>query len=398
MTLEVQLRRTLDTLAEAVREDVGRRIAGIVDELVAAAAADRRAAAEEAADRIRTELERASDEKLARLRADADETLARAKADGDAALTRAKADADERLARAAADAEEQLARARTAADEQLARATAAAERDADARAVAARTEGESHGREQGRREGLDEGRQAGWNEGWELGRQQGFVDGQREGEEKARTVRLAETARDRARWRRLFDALSALDGGQSLSQILNTLADCAARESARAGVFLVQGDALVRWRFTGGDAADVGPTAYPIDHAGLVARAIRSGQPARDTSQSPGATPTMIEFAPGRRLLSLPVVVGGRIVAAVYADKEIARSDAGAEPGDEDAQLAAEHWETMLGVLVRHASRCLEALTALRTAQASTGAKSATTLGRLDRLLNEAERSWQGEP
>jgi hypothetical protein len=66
-----------------------------------------------------------------------------------------------------------------------------------------------------------------------------------------------------------------------------------------------------------------------------------------------GAGPALPAFADGegaRHAIGLPVVVGGAVVAVLYADAEIGN---GAPAG----------WPDRLGAVTRHASRVLEALT-----------------------------------
>jgi hypothetical protein len=56
-----------------------------------------------------------------------------------------------------------------------------------------------------------------------------------------------------------------------------------------------------------------------------------------------------------------PVVVGGRVVAVVYADNRGA---------DGEAQPLRTGWLDVIEILARHAARCLEALTVQRTTAA----------------------------
>ena len=343
MTFEAQLRHTLDSLIDRLREEMTQQTSAAAEQLLASATAERTAAVEEAAARARAELEEQ--------------------------LRRERAEAEEQLARARAEAHEQAAQARAAADAQSVAALAAVEQQAEARVEAARREGESRGREMGRRQGLEDGRKAGWDEGWELGRQQGFVDGQRDGQERAGAALNSEAAsQERLRWQQLADSMRTIDAGGSLSEILDTLVDAAARRSARAGVFLVQHAALHKWRLIEGtDELESGQAVTPLDHAGLIERAVRGGAKVAAASEDPGATPALVDFVPGRRLLALPITVGGRPVAVLYADK-----DPEAPVGAGGGRDGIEGWELLLEVLTRHAARCLEALTAARTSQVLT--------------------------
>jgi hypothetical protein len=63
----------------------------------------------------------------------------------------------------------------------------------------------------------------------------------------------------------------------------------------------------------------------------------------------------------------MPVLVGGRVVAVVYAD------DATATPDD---QSVTGPWPEAIEVLARHAGRCLEALAAQKVAAAAPARKA----------------------
>jgi hypothetical protein len=65
-------------------------------------------------------------------------------------------------------------------------------------------------------------------------------------------------------------------------------------------------------------------------------------------------------------MLAIPVIVGGRVVAALYADQH-------------SAATSRFSWRAALEMMTRHAARCLEGITAIRTAQllTDTGARAA---------------------
>ena len=155
---------------------------------------------------------------------------------------------------------------------------------------------------------------------------------------------------------RLVDAIRNLDDARGLSEVLERLVQCSGHEVDRAAVLLVKGKRLSGWRLAGFTPG--GPPARSIDlgmeEAGLAGAAVKSGLPASrpsDAATGPGLPP----FAAGsgeRHAMALPVCVGGEVVAVLYADAP--RVD---EPSS-DAR-----WPAILEVLVRHASRALEAMT-----------------------------------
>jgi hypothetical protein len=159
-----------------------------------------------------------------------------------------------------------------------------------------------------------------------------------------------------ARAARLVDAIRNLDDARGLSEVLERLVQCSGHEVDRAAMLLVKGKRLSGWRLAGFTPG--GPPARSIDlgmeEAGLAGAVVKSGQPASrpsDAATGPGLPP----FAAGsgeRHAMALPVCVGGEVVAVLYADAP--RVD---EPSS-DAR-----WPAILEVLVRHASRALEAMT-----------------------------------
>jgi hypothetical protein len=176
--------------------------------------------------------------------------------------------------------------------------------------------------------------------------------------ERARTDHhqsvLAQTAR-------LADAIRALDEAHALTDVLDTLAECAGREVERAAVLVVKDGRLNGWRLFGFEAG-AGPARsieLSLDAAGLPGAVVRTGvsvsRPAVDPGPSPARQPALPPFAQDagvRHAMALPVTVGGAVVAVLYADA--ARSDA---PSD------TSRWPAVLDVLARHASRVLEAMT-----------------------------------
>jgi vacuolar-type H+-ATPase subunit E/Vma4 len=173
------------------------------------------------------------------------------------------------------------------------------------------------------------------------------------------SARALEREADLAGISRLLDATRALDEASSLTDVLDTLTERAAHEADRVGVLLVRGDRLRGWRLTGfGDEApDARSVELTLDDAGIIVEAVRS-----KSAKTAGPELSGFGFAPlpaGRAALAVPVEVGGRVVAVVYAD------DAASESG-----TVPSAWPEVVEILARHAARCLEALTVLHTGAA----------------------------
>ncbi len=187
----------------------------------------------------------------------------------------------------------------------------------------------------------------------------------REMDEVRRSSSAAERAQTTSRQaeleqtNRLVDTIRRLDEARSLGEVLDELGLGAAREAARVAVLIAKGDQLVGWSLMGfGDKAP-GPRGIAIDlnAAGLVGEVVRTGSA---ESRNPADTSEGVALPPfardggghARAALALPVVVGGAVVAVLYADTPA-----------QDAGRATERWPSTLDVLVRHASKVLEALT-----------------------------------
>jgi hypothetical protein len=169
---------------------------------------------------------------------------------------------------------------------------------------------------------------------------------------------------------RLIDAMQVIDSARSLTEILDTLVSCAAREVPRAAVLLV-GEAAVRgWRFVGFDPSFDAAARIELagDAPGVIGDAIRARAPA--AGRGPAAAPAFAALAEGREAVAVPLLLVGKPVAVLYADE-------GAEGPDRPG------WKPALEALARHAARALEAVTAFRTAQAITANR---TLGRAGAL------------
>jgi hypothetical protein len=161
---------------------------------------------------------------------------------------------------------------------------------------------------------------------------------------------------------RLGDAVRTIDEADGLSEVLERLVQCAANEVDRTAMLIVKGNRLTGWRLAG--FSPDGPAAKSIDlgleEAGMAGVVVESGtacsRPA-DATDGPSIPPFAADR--GERLaMALPVLVGGEVVAVLYADAQenrgIASSDA--------------RWPAILEVLIRHAGRVLEAMTVQQAA------------------------------
>jgi hypothetical protein len=193
-------------------------------------------------------------------------------------------------------------------------------------------------------------------------------------EVQAVTLRDADEARLRATEalaasaRRLLDGVKALDDASSLSEVLDALTAAAASEAGRAAMLVVKGERLLGWRTTGFGDLDAQPRTIEssASDADALARAVATGRPVVTGSGPASSAPSFVAADAGRTGIAVPLLVGGRAVAVVYADM----------PGAAVDSVASQ---SAIDVFVRHAGRCLEALTVQRAAQARTSAVRVST-------------------
>jgi hypothetical protein len=170
-------------------------------------------------------------------------------------------------------------------------------------------------------------------------------------------AQASERAADLARAERLLGSVRSLDAATSLSETLEALTAAAAAASGRAAVLVVRGDDLRGWSQAGfADLEDPRALVVPLAESGLLGKAVSEAtlvsSAAADGSHA--VQPPAPLAVPDRALgVAAPLVVDGRVVAVVYADD-------GGGPEHEVPSAWPEHVE----LLARHASRCLEALTA----------------------------------
>ena len=257
-----------------------------------------------------------------------------------------------------ADAE---ARVRATLDERIA-AARAEDRDAAAREIRMQLEAEG---DQKMRDAL---------EAAEARMRTALADGQAKAAEELRAsvaeAQVKERESEMAGVTRLLESVRGLDGATSLSEVLDALALGAAREAARAGVVVLRGDRIQGWRLSGFGARDKQPKSVDltIGESGVIGLAIGAAR-AVSTKDSQNSGPGFETLPEDRTGLAVPVIVGGRVVAVVYAD---------AVSMDGNQRHVPSSWPELIEVLARHAGRCLEALT---TQKISKAAPPASTVG-----------------
>jgi hypothetical protein len=315
--VRVRLESEVQAALSAAREDAEQARLSAVAEARSVAERDlAQAFAEE-----KTALVSAHDAALDELRRSVETTLSAARQEGEAALQAARNDADA-LAAAREQLEHALAGARDEAERvQLEVARLRQQAEADLAALRAAEQSVSAAHE-----------------------------------------RVAASARE------MLEGVKALDEATSLSEVLDALTGAAAAAAGRAAMLVVKGDRLLGWRTLGFgelDAQARGLEAGGQDDA--LTRAVATGRAVTTGTGPSSSVPAFAEPADARSGVAVPLLVGGRAVAVVYADPQGGAVDATA------AHAAIE-------VLVRHAGRCLEALTVQRAVQArSTSSSSVRT-------------------
>ena len=353
MSSETRLREALQESLKHLRKHAA-ALDAVVSTFIEAAVAERDAEVAEA----RAETEAAVQQTL-------EESLAKAKAEADAQLAEARAEI-------AADAQQKIERAMAEADSNLedalkaARDGARAEADmAVAAALGTAREDAANAREAAMQACADavKARE-------EAAQAHADADTAREEAANARAeadmdlanaisnAHSTEAETDLAGSSRLLDAIKALDDARSLTEVFDVLAEQAACEADRAAVLLVRGEQICGWRFVGfGDAVpDARGVKLSLDGVGVIVDAVCSGM-----AKIAGPEIGGFGFAPlptGRAGLAVPMEVGGRIVAVVYAD------DAAPEARTAGIPRA---WPEAVEILARHAARCLEALTVMHS-------------------------------
>jgi len=158
---------------------------------------------------------------------------------------------------------------------------------------------------------------------------------------------------------RLLAATREIDGARTLSQALESLLTHAGAAAGRAAVFLINGDRLKAWKASGIPDIDVQTVESSIGGRDLLARAIQAGLATLSSADLPA--PPFAPLPADRAGLAVPLIVGGRAVAVLYADS-------GPKAPPDGAVETVE-------ALVRHTSAIVALRTAMRTLEMLGGAQ-----------------------
>jgi hypothetical protein len=183
-------------------------------------------------------------------------------------------------------------------------------------------------------------------------------------EERVIEAQVVEREAEMAALTRLLESVRGLDGATSLSEVLDALGQATGREASRAAVFVLRNDRLIGWKLTGFGAQDAQPKSLDLgfDESGVIGQAVGTARPV--TTREGHAEEDGPGFAqlPADRLgFAVPVIVGERVVAVVYADSVTSEGREHVVPSG---------WPEVIEILSRHAARCLEALSVSKAAGA----------------------------
>jgi len=184
-------------------------------------------------------------------------------------------------------------------------------------------------------------------------------------DEETAALRASAEQGSLAAMERLLDAFRRLDQATTLTALIDALAEAAAGETTRSAVFVVRGREVRGWRVAGfSDApADVRLVSVPLDGAGAIGVCVRSKSRVEITPDSFAGSEGLgfLAASDAASGLAMPVTLGGETAAVIYGDDGGAGGPAG--------------WRETIEILARHASRCLEAQTAIRAAKLAPGSQ-----------------------
>lgn len=383
MSFDDRSRAALDRASAAIRTHVEAGLAGFAEELTQAAADERAKAAAQAAEAAGAEVRRHAEGQIAQLREAAykqAEEIKRAAEAHVGELRKALQAQLEEVRRAAQTQVEEVRRAARAEIEDARRLAASqvddvqrhmqaqqeeTRRDLEAQIEEARRRGRAD--VEAARADAEAARRAAQAEAEEVVIAQLAV-AQAQAEQRVSSAveqtRTDAHQADLAHAVRLVDAVRILDDARSLGEALDALTECAGREVERAAVLVVNSGRLRGWRMAG--FPEAGPPKnleLDLDAAGLAGAVVRTGVAVSRQTVGPGdeqhtrqpALPPFAQDAGTRHAMALPILVGGEVVAVLYADAPRT-----------DTPSGASRWPALLEILVRHASRALEAMTVER--------------------------------
>lgn len=325
-----QLRVAIDAVRARLQAELDAQLATIADQHAEALAGAQRAAEIEAEQRWSAKVDAVRAEWTARL--DSEVTAARNDAERRfiAESTRARMEAEQAAAESAARVREELEQA-LAAERQRAQHQIQAERDRAEREIERQRE------ELRTREAQDHEQSSA-----------ALV----EARASERQARLAGVDR-------LLASVRAISAAQSLSETLAALLKGAAAEAPRVAIFIANGDRLQSYKDAGFDGVSPSSLSSSAGDAGVLGEALRRGAAVTTAAGTKAAPPQFAALAADRAGLAVPIVVGDRTVAVLYADD-----------GGEGVPEVPASWPESVQILGRHASACLAYHTAMRTAQA----------------------------
>jgi len=158
---------------------------------------------------------------------------------------------------------------------------------------------------------------------------------------------------------RLLSTARQIGAADSLSGVLEALMRGASAQTSRVAVMVVDGDHLKVWGHRG-FAPGLVPSDMLIGAAGTLAATVALRQSSFVSPLIDGdaqATPAFMRVPVGFTGVVVPLVVGGDVVALLYAD-DVERTA---------TQDEAPIWSEEVELLARHASVCLQNITAVRT-------------------------------
>jgi hypothetical protein len=176
-----------------------------------------------------------------------------------------------------------------------------------------------------------------------------------EQERSAALVHVADRQQDLACSDRTLAAFRRLDAVRSLTEVLAVLAEQASGEIGRVALLTVSGNRLRGWDGRGFDGVDLRAIDAPVEPGSIFAMALDTGLPASTTEAPVGldehGLAGVLNVPSGRAGLVVPIAVGGRPVAILYADD-----------GDQ-VPVVPSSWPEIAEILARHAGHRLEVLT-----------------------------------
>ena len=331
-----QLRTAIDAIRSRVQAELDEQLAAITEQHAQALAETERTAERQAEQRWAAKLDAVRAEWSARLESEVSAARSEAERRMVAEATRVRMEAEQSAAESAARVRAELEQA-LATERQRAQAQVQAERE--------RAEKEL----QRQRDELRAAAQAA--DELRAAKTQGDATALVEARASERQAQLAAVER-------LLASVRAIGAAQSLSDTLTALLEGAASEAPRAALFIANGDRLQGFKDAGFTGMPPSSLSIPANDPGILGEVLRRGATVTTAAENSAAAPRFASLAADRAGIAVPIVVGDRTVAVLYAD----------DGGDAAPEVPAA-WPEAVQILGRHASACLAHLTAVRTTQ-----------------------------